>query len=175
MAERILRPVRLTNIPRERFTVTRDVPRTVRIAVWVLVALAAVAGIRILVDVLTLDWNAYLATAVHSFVHNGRTLHVTTAEAIGGRVASWALGLVVVGVKIVLSLLLRRGLNWVRVLLSVFAVLGLLAMFFQQNPFIYLEDLITAAAVGSTWLPESNAFFRQLTEDWRKHRARQFR
>jgi Na+(H+)/acetate symporter ActP len=74
------------------------------------------------------NWHGYLVKSAAGFRHDGRIEHLTPGLAIAGEVISAALNLGLVGVLVLLAYLIRRGLNWARIVLTIWIVLGVPAV-----------------------------------------------
>jgi hypothetical protein len=145
----------------------------VRAGVWTVGLILAASTVWYIVNVATFDWAAYLASEVHSFVRDGHQLEVTPALAIGTKVTGWALELAGGVFQGLLGLLAWRGFGWARIVLTTFALLGLVALFGGADLLAIVTSVVFAVAVALLWLPSSNEFFRVVKGDRRVHRSRQ--
>ena len=72
-----------------------------------------------------------------------------------------AIGLIMTAAQVLFAFLMRRGANWARIVLTVFAGLSLLAVF-GANPLVILSVVIDVFAVLMAWRKPSNAWFRSI-------------
>ncbi len=156
---------------------TRPLPREIVVSFWILIALLAVNLVRWIVRIVGFNWDSYLATAVHSFEHNGHQIQVTPGLAIFSLISSFAVGTLSIAYGVALALLLRRGLGWVRILLSISALIQVVTIIVSLPHRVVLVEIAdaaaTAAAVALLWVPNSKQFFDGVKSDRRLHRARQ--
>lgn len=164
-------------VKRQRFAVTRPLPREIVVSFWILVARLVLSLVRLAVRIVGFNWGSYLATTVHSFEDHGRQLQVTPGLAIFLVVSSFVVGIFSIASWVALALLLRRGLGWVRILLSIFALFQVVTIIFSLPHRVDLVEIAqgaaTAAAVVLLWVPSSNQFSGGVKSDRRLHRARQ--
>ncbi|NQX37046.1 hypothetical protein [Herbiconiux sp. VKM Ac-2851] len=135
-------------------------------------------AVALIWNVVVFDFDAYLAETVHSFERNGRELQVTPELAV----ATWVFGLAAsalgIGLRAGFTLALRRGYNRVRIVLTIlFAALLLPPYETNSIATVVLEVLIVVPALAGIvfiWLPESNAYFREVKRARVAHKAKEF-
>ncbi|WP_369045273.1 hypothetical protein [Sinomonas sp. P10A9] len=154
-------------------------PVTITLAFWMLVvsAVLPLAGIPA-----ALDWmHTYLRAAIlEATAPSGRAKALTFIEQFNATSAPlvWISALVGIAVSILIALGIRAGMNWVRILLTVFAGLSLLgylgnaavalmvsipgAVMFVPPVIVYVFSILSAvlyiAATVLTWLRPSNEY-----------------
>ncbi|MDQ4492045.1 hypothetical protein RBS60_17730 [Sinomonas sp. ASV486] len=154
-------------------------PVTITLAFWMLVvsAVLPLAGIPA-----ALDWmHTYLRAAIlEATAPSGRAKALTFIEQFNATSAPlvWISALVGIAVSVLIALGIRAGMNWVRILLTVFAGLSLLgylgnaavalmvsiprAVMFVPPVIVYVFSILSAilyiAATVLTWLRPSNEY-----------------
>ncbi|MFC9919808.1 hypothetical protein [Agromyces binzhouensis] len=148
-------------------------PVQVRVAAYIELGLAALGFILLAFNLLSTDWNAYIADSVGPYEHNGAQLEVTPE----GAVATAVVGLVLVSAGVLLNAVfavgLLRGANWARIWITVLFGLSVIAQFVSaRDPVSVVTGLLELVAVILLWLPPSNQFFRSVKQDRAIHRSR---
>lgn len=171
---------------RERFRSSRHVPWTVRAAFWAAIAGPAITVVFAAMRVVTTDWNHYVSSRVHGFVHNGHRLEVTAAIVISTIVFGMAVALIGVTVRVIVAVQFLRGFGWARLVMSILAAAGLVGLVWGLATGSadvgaaesVLDDLAAlAATVGVVllWLPSGNQYFQGMKGDRERFRAARFR
>ena len=123
------------------------------------------------------DFDAYLAETVHPFERDGRELQVTPELAVATFIIGFAWSLIVIGLRASFTLALRQGINWVRIVVTVLFGVLLLPPYdvssIDQVAFNVIVMVLTVAGLALSWLPPSNAFFRDTKRDRIAHKAKQ--
>lgn len=169
---------------RERFRSSRHIPWTVRAAFWAAIVGPTMTVLFVAVRVVTTNWDHYVSSRVHSFVHNGHRLEVTPAIVISTIGFGMAVALIGAAVRIVLAVQFLRGFGWARLVASVLAAAGLVVLVWDPAAGVagvgaadaVLDDLAAVAvAVGVVllWLPSGNRYFQAMKGDRRCFRATQ--
>ena len=162
-------PVRASRDP---FRLVREVPGSVQVSFWAFLCVAGIRLIFFIVGQVEFNWPEYLARAAAGFPHNGRVEQVPPGAAIAGEVISAAFSLGFIAVSILLAYQIRSGLNWARIVLTVWAVLAVPTAL-GGYVLSYLVAAVLVAATVYMWLPRSNAFFRTVKADRKRHKAHQ--
>ncbi len=157
---------------RQPFRVTRPVPTPVRAVFWIVACVVAIELLVLVINQLTFDWDAYLAKSVHSFVRDGHVLYVTPALAVGTIVFAIVVVLTLNAVQLLLGYLVRRGVNWARIVLTLFSVGSILSLLASHNVLIsYVDAAAAVAVVVLLWLRPSNQFFSDVKADRSVHKS----
>ncbi|AMB58688.1 hypothetical protein [Microterricola viridarii] len=146
--------------PRDRFRVTRPLPIVLQLGFWLLIAQIAASIVGSIASAAQYGWPPTLA---------GRPpigAGVSTAAAV--------FLLLILVFHTALALLVRRGVNWARILVTMFCALNVVMTVGQLDLLIQIENVAHVAAVVLIWLPRSNEFFRQIKKDREAHRSLQF-
>lgn len=159
------------------FRLARPVPRLLRWAFWTLLSVSVLQAGSLLWGLAVFDFDAYLAENVHPFELDGRELQVTPGLAVATLIIGFVWSLVVIGLRAGFTLALRRGINWVRIVVTVLFGVLLLPPYdvssIDQIVFSILVMVLTVAGIVLCWLPPSNAFFRDTKRDRIAHKAKQ--
>ena len=159
---------------RQRFRLAAQPPRVVRVVFWITVAQCASFILFQLVRAVTTDWGVYVASRVHTFVHNGRQLEVSAAVVVGTVVFGFVLALVGVAVRLLLARLIVRGYGVARIIFAALAALGVVSTIVDPMPrgvpvIAAVVGGVVALAVGLSavllFLPTANGFFRAAKEE----------
>src|SRR3954454_5032189 len=155
---------------RARFRSSRHIPWTVRAAFWAAIVVPTIDVAFVAARLATTDWNHYVSSRVHWFVHNGHWLEVTPAIVIWTIMFGMAVVLFAVAVRAIFALTFLRGFGWARVVMSVLAAGGLVALVWDLATGIpevsteaVLDGLATAAVVVGVallWSPSGNRYFQ---------------
>lgn len=140
---------------------------------WILLLLSVVQTVALVWSLVVFDWDGYLDEWVHSFERDGQELQVTPEIAIATVVFGAVVSAVSIALRVVFTLLLRRGFNWARIVGTVLFGALLLPPYILDG----ISMLVMALAIAGivlVWLPQSNAFFRDVKQDRIAHKARQF-
>lgn len=143
-----------------------------RVGFWIIVGVVALGVVVTVVNLLTFDWDAYLARSVHSFVHNGQVLSVTPALAIGTWIFDVGSVLLLWAFLLLVGFLARNGRNWARIVLTISSGALILGLFAGHGVLAsYVNAAASAALIVLLWLRESNTFFREVKADREIYRS----
>ncbi|MET4159786.1 hypothetical protein [Agromyces sp. PvR057] len=124
------------------------------------------------------DFDAYLEESVHAFERNGRELQITTEFALATWFVGFGLAALVIGLRAGLAFALRRGYNWIRIVLTVLFGAVLLPPYTASTitdiAFTVFVIVLTAAGIVLIWQRQSNTFFRDVKQDRIAYKAKQF-
>ena len=158
----------------DRFHLRRPLPWTLQVSFWILIGAALVGLIFFIVSQFQFNWHTYLAKAVHPFEHNGRVLQVTPELAIFVISIGIAGNVLGIAARVVFAFLMRRGLNWVRIVLTVLCGTQVLGTLIDKTILEYASTGAIVFAIILLWLPRSNEFYRNVKADRQLHRIEQF-
>ncbi len=158
---------------RESFRRVTAVPKVVNIAFWILIALEVIHVVNHLPFFAATDLSNSLDEFTRDWEKRGFRLEAPLA--LGVYEFVWARTMALSGVVffVWVALLVRRGVNWARIVTTVSAAIGLL--------YVFPLDFITAGtaaanivAVVLLWLPTSRAFFAAVRVERGVFKAGQF-
>ncbi len=138
-----------------------DVPSSVRTSVTLVWAIVALSVLNAVLSLVYLDELVDAATQGQS-VDRGTA---TTGVVVGAVFSLLVFG----GLWVLLALFLRRAANWARIVLTVFAALGVvfgaIGLFASDEPlFVTVTNLVTvvlqAALLYFMWRPDSSTYLR---------------
>jgi hypothetical protein len=148
------------------------VPKTVNVAFWILIALEVYRAATLVELLVGADLYSYLDEFTHSWAVRDSESEAPIALGVFSFIWSRALILSFVLFFVWVALLVRRGVNWARVVTTISAGAGLL--------YLFPPDFLTAGAAAANivavvllWLPTSRAFFGAVRVERGLHKAGQ--
>ncbi|WP_157373085.1 hypothetical protein [Agromyces sp. Root81] len=168
-----LKPARAFRPASDPFKIGRPVPVAVQVGFWTLLLLSIIQAVTVVWSLAVFDWDGYMAEWVHSFERDGQELQVTPEIAIATVVFGVVVSAISIALRVAFTLLLRRGFNWARIVATVLFGALLLPPYILDGIAILVMALAIAGIV-LVWLPQSNAFFRDVKQDRIAHKAKQF-
>ena len=131
-------------------------PRSVVVAFWLLLAIAAVALVSSIISEFFVDWGALAATATRPRAHGAQVSQSgALALVITVHVVSY-LGIVITAV---LAFFVRAGYGVARLLVTVVTALSLIGIATSFSAVNVVVVVIRIVAVVLLWLPVSSEFF----------------
>ena len=150
-------------------------PVVLHLAFWIQIAGAVYSAINLGVMLIGFNRATFLAHA-RAIAEQKHERIVPDSFVIQGYVMEIVFFAIAIVLEVILALLVRRGFNWARILLTIFLGIGFAALFVPPpptNPVAYATIAINVALLVLVWLPASNRYFRAVKVARNLHRSRQ--
>jgi hypothetical protein len=131
-------------------------PTPVKIAVWLLLVIAAIALVTNIISEFGVDWAGFMSTATAPRAHGGQ---VSQSGAVALLVTVQVISYIGIAITVLLAFLVRSGYRVARLLVTIVAVLGLLGLAADHSVINIVALAVRLVAVVLLWLPVSSEFF----------------
>jgi len=159
---------------REPFRVLERLPIVLHVAFWIQIVGAAYSAINLGVMLIGFNRATFLAHA-RAVAEQKHERIVPDSFVIQGYVMEIVFFAIAIVLEVILALLIRRGLNWARILLTISLGLGFAALIVSPptSPLAYATSAVNVALLVLIWLPPSNHYFRTVKVARNLRRSRQ--
>ena len=135
---------------------TNSAPTAVKVAFWLLLAIAAISLVSTIISEFGIDWAGFVSTATAPRAHGAQ---VSQSGAVALLVTVQVAGYIGIAITVLLAFLLRQGYGVARVLVTIVAALGLIGLSVDHSLVNILALVLRLVGVVLVWLPVSSRFF----------------